>query len=205
MRIFKYQIDTVDLAKNVVKYQKLNVPENYKLATLYKYCTTNQLQNAHNAINDVDATVEIFTFTQFWNKRKDYIKYINWERIRALQTNSTAVQANDINDSDTDDDSTSDDSVETAVDSDTESNDEFALHWSTNTNFTGCESKSKFCETFQNINTRNANSQPTRLDVQVASNSVNSVMKSWRYIFTDHILNKIVKYTNDYEETYCKD
>ena len=156
-------------------------------------------------MNDVEATVKILTFTQFWNKRKDYIKCINWERILALQTNSTAVQANDINDSDTDDESNSDDSVEAALDSDSESDDEFSLHWHRNTNFTGFDSKSKFCETFQNINTRNAKTQPTRLGVQVAFNSVKSVMKSWRYIFTDHILNKIVKYTNDYGGTYCKD
>ena len=30
-------------------------------------------------------------------------------------------------------------------------------------------------------------------------------MKSWRCMFTDYILNKMVKHANDYGRTYCKD
>ena len=159
-------------------------------------------------MNDVEATVKILKFTNFWNKRKDYIKQINWERILALRTNrtnNTTIESNDINDSDTEDDSNLDDSVDDGLDSDTELDNDFSLHWEKNTNFTGVDSKTKFRETFQNINTRNASKQPTRLGLQLAINTVNSVMKSWRYIFTDHILNKIVKYTNNYGGTYCKD
>ena len=63
--IFKYQIDTIDLAKNTAKYLKLNVLDNYKIATLYKYCTNEELENAYNVLNNVLATVQLLAFTQF--------------------------------------------------------------------------------------------------------------------------------------------
>ena len=81
---------------------------------------------------------------------------------------------------------------------------EFALHWNKNTSFTGSDSKIKFAEIFQNTNTRNANAQPTRLGVQVGLNSANSIMKSWSCMFTDYILNKIVKCANGCRRTHYK-
>ena len=74
---FKYWINTIDLAKNTTKYLKLNAPDNYKFATLYKYYVNEELKNAHNALNNVLETAYILTFTQFWNRRKENMKCVN--------------------------------------------------------------------------------------------------------------------------------
>lgn len=39
--------------------------------------------------------------------------------------------------------------------------------------------------------------------LKVAGTSVNSPIKAWQYIFTDSLLNTIVKYTNDYGAVKC--
>ena len=106
LRIFKCQIDAIDLAKKTVKYPKLKAPDNCKIATSCEYCIKKELENAHNAANDMLATVQILTFTQFWNRRKEHMKCMN------------AVQGNDRNDSYADDESNSDDSIEAGFDSD---------------------------------------------------------------------------------------
>ena len=78
--------------------------------------------------------------------------------------------------------------------------------WTTNNHFDGVDSKTKFMSKFQDRATRSSTAnrnQPKQLRVQLSINSLNSVLKSWRCIFADHILNKLAQQTNDYGSTCC--
>ena len=67
-----YLIDTLVLARKVVKDLKLTGPENYKLSSLYKYCTkTNMTDRAHRAESDETATVRIFQYRTFFARRRN--------------------------------------------------------------------------------------------------------------------------------------
>ena len=39
--------------------------------------------------------------------------------------------------------------------------------------------------------------------LKISKNTVNSPLKSWINIFTEPLLNKIVRYTNDYDQEKC--
>ena len=47
----------MQLAQYSVRKNNLDKPNNYRLSTLYEYITSNELENAHTADADVDATV----------------------------------------------------------------------------------------------------------------------------------------------------
>ena len=69
--------------------------------------------------------------------------------------------------------------------------------WERNCTFDGVDAESKFDEWRNFRETRNGdNASP--LGLKCSINSVNSVNKSWRQIFTNNILDMIVKYTNEY-------
>ena len=94
----------MELAKKTIKELKLDEPDNYKLSNLYKYCTKKDIVNAHTADADVQATVDILRYTQFWNSRAKYIKGINKTRINNIINNNQQERTIN-NDSDTDTDS----------------------------------------------------------------------------------------------------
>ena len=79
--------------------------------------------------------------------------------------------------------------------------------WYKDSKFDGVDTKSLFENYFSHrYNTRelNKNKKPTRVGIQVSVNSANSPMKAWKQIFTDKILNFVVKQTNEYGSVVSK-
>jgi Exonuclease len=73
-----YILDTYEMARGCYVRYNMNAPENYKLATLYTYCTGLELgDNAHRADGDVAATIRILIFSRFWFHRLDFCHKID--------------------------------------------------------------------------------------------------------------------------------
>ena len=181
---------------------------------------------AHRAESDVTATVRIFQYRTFFARRRKFIfKIYDGQTIVPLESEHFPKNIpND--DSDTDASLLSNEEEEEEIsgsdcvsvgsfDSDTllESNilsQKFydQLHdttntelvipkWERNYTFDGVDAESKFDEWRNFRETRNGdNASP--LGLKCSINSVNSVNKAWRQIFTNNILDMIVKYTNEY-------
>ena len=144
----------MELSKKSIKELKLDEPTDYKLSTLYKYCTNQDIVNAHTADADVKATVDMLTYTQFWNNRKKYIKGINTNRINNIITEETTAN----NDSDTDSDSDNEDGLGIPNEDDESStpelvpvrNEKYSLQlWTINNHFDGIDSKTKIMNNFK--------------------------------------------------------
>ena len=56
-----------------MKDVELDLPPNFKLAALFKYCTKSVLVNAHQAEPDIAAPTTVFQFKQFFNERKEFV------------------------------------------------------------------------------------------------------------------------------------
>ena len=104
-----YLIDTLIVARNVVKESKLDPPNNYKLATLYEYCTKNVMEKAHRAEPDIAATIAVFQHKVFFKRRKDFVfKVLDDATIYAFYDDSDKPNSpNDNSDTDSDKDSIS--------------------------------------------------------------------------------------------------
>jgi DNA polymerase III alpha subunit (gram-positive type) len=77
-----YVIDTLELAKGSIERNEFPFPTNYKLVTLYNYCTNKDYSDeAHRALADVNATTEIFLHLPFWLERMNNVWKINKEGI----------------------------------------------------------------------------------------------------------------------------
>jgi DNA polymerase III alpha subunit (gram-positive type) len=88
LREMSFGLDTLVLAKNVVKQHRLPIPEKYTLGVLYYYVTNRELENAHRASVDVSATVEILQHPVFFENRCQYITKVN---IDGLPISSSAI------------------------------------------------------------------------------------------------------------------
>ena len=99
LSLFKFQLDTLNIAKYSVRQNKLNRPDNYWLSTIYSYITSKELENAHSADANVKATVDILRHEQFWKDRKTMLKTID---VTTIRQQSVSNNTSDCNDSDTD-------------------------------------------------------------------------------------------------------
>ena len=65
-----YVLDTMELARHVVRQIDCTIPDNYKLSTLQYYVTNEDVSDkAHRAMADVEATVKVLKFNPFWENR----------------------------------------------------------------------------------------------------------------------------------------
>ena len=118
-----YILDTLMLAKHCVQLNNLPVPDNYKLSTLFNYCSNNELgDKAHRADVDVKATHQILIHKPFWNFRLDKIYKIDgFGKVDKRYTTQQSVVPiintfSPIDDSDTDSSSSSDSSTTKSID-----------------------------------------------------------------------------------------
>ena len=75
-----YLLDTLELARGTIERNGLPFPNDYKLVTLYNYCTDKDFsEEAHRALADVNATTEILLYPTFWFERMNNIWKINSE------------------------------------------------------------------------------------------------------------------------------
>ena len=141
LSLFKFQLDTLNIAKYSVRQNKLNRPDNYWLSTIYSYLTSKELENAHSADADVQATVDILRHEQFWKDRKTMLKTID---VTTIRQQSVSNNTSDCNDSDTDQE---EDLEESDNEEETITNLSATLsstQWTLNTPFNGLDSESIF-------------------------------------------------------------
>ena len=192
----RFSIDTMLLVSHsiVAPSPRSDLPLNYKLKSLYSFVTGGEtVMNAHRATSDAKATVIILQYPMFWNNRKDSIFHINVEL--AGLTNG--------NDSDEDDDDESDDLSATESQSDMNENDVLTVESNemvAGLNGDRWERNGRFDPTSENVRVFDA----SRVGLKISPSNVHTPIRSWRQIFTNHLLNTIVQYTNDYGERHCK-
>ncbi len=74
--------------------------------------------------------------------------------------------------------------------------------WHRNTVFPGIESNVLFQEKLRSHSSvRLNNDEPPSIGLQCSKNTVNSPLKAWRHIWTNSLLDKIVKYSNQYGQS----
>ena len=169
--------------------------------------------DAHRAVCDVDATSQILIYPKFWHNREKWIMKVDCDgiidRTRVIVT-KVIPTPND--DSDTDMDDANDSESETDKrkskgvftrevmdeDENLQSIEDTSFGWVKDTGFDGIDSTALFTEAInKQYSTRDKNTS-FKVGIQCSVNSVNSPIKAWRQIFTNSILEKIVKYTNEY-------
>ncbi len=220
-----YVLDMLELAKGCAQQHDLIVPDNYKLSTLYNYVTTLQgIDNAHRAEADVLATVQILLFYRFWQERREYIRKVNTQgQVELRRTSQTTEIARPQGSPNDDSDTQEEDGyqTDTEMESDDEAvnpttdnnepdivigNDEHTVGWQRDTPFEGVDTTTLFTQEFQQRYTRTSSTSVVmQTGVQCSQNSINSPLKSWRQIFTNSILDKMVRYTNEYGENKLGD
>jgi DNA polymerase III epsilon subunit-like protein len=200
---FKGKIDTIDLVKHAIRGNAtIRVPENYRLATLYKLATGLDLEDGHRAINDANATLSILQAASFWAARKDVCKVII--NIADIAANNTPTSRPPIEeDSDTEAESDVDVEDDTPEDDEEEDDEDGIIgnRWKTDTPFVAPNVKARYDDVFTR-ETR-GNSERRLPGLKISRNSVNSPLKAWNYIFTESLFSKIVGYTNSYGQEKC--
>jgi len=197
---FKGKIDTIDLAKCAIRADStMRVPDNYQLATIYKYVTGQSLDNGHRAISDAKATLFILQCESFWAKRKEVCKAImNIPELGASNTPTSRPPVED--DSDTDGESDLEESDD-EQDKEEYIEDSHNGRWRIDAPFVAPDIKGRYDDVFTRA-TR-GRSDRTHPGIKISRNTLNSTIKAWSYIFTEHFLNKIATYTNDYGQEKC--
>jgi DNA polymerase III epsilon subunit-like protein len=198
---FKGKIDTIDLVKSTIRANiTMRVPDNYQLTTIYKYATGLEHDDGHRAKSDARATLAILTAESFWLRRKDVCKVITNNIANIATINSPTSRPPVEEDSDTDGESDLEESDDDNIDEEyieTNGNE----RWRMNTPFIAPDVERRYDDVF----TRETRSQSDRRHpgIKISRNTVNSPIKAWNYIFTEHLLSKIMKYTNEYGQEKC--
>ena len=187
-----YGLDTMLLANQVLPARGGDIPLNYSLNGLYNYITGQDIQNAHRALSDAHSAAVILQYNMLWQQRKKGVFVIDK---RAIGVNSD-IQRNNY---DSDDDEPEDDDSEEQITNVEEEQDNEDTHmeydergycWERNCNFDPSESSTIF---------------GAQAGLKYSASNFNTPIRAWRQIFTNYLLNMIVKYTNDYGEVHCKD
>ena len=112
-----YLLDTLELAKHAIQKDNLPIPDNYKLSSLYYYCTKSELgESAHRADVDVEATQKVLSYVPFWNLRLGKIYKIDgFGKVDMRKVFSYTVPLTSCNSPN--DDSDTDDSTDTVTES----------------------------------------------------------------------------------------
>ncbi len=178
--------------------------------------------SAHRASNDIDAMYEIVRYNKFWINKGNVIFKINTENGLAetmAATLRSTLTPND--DSDTEDDLADEgppptvgmmpvmiginETSENDESNEKEESTEDASGWLRDSGFDGIDSKVLFESSFEEkYKTRRQKSSATKEGLQCSVNTVNSPMKAWTQIFTEKILQRMVKHTNEYGNECCE-
>ena len=212
---FGFGVDTLELARKAVKEDKtLGVPLNYTLQTLYEYVapsSTNKQMTWHRAIADVNATGTVFRFKPFWERRKELVfRFMGRnENERGMQEAARRVLNLSVPVQDQIDDSDvsvqSHNSLSSSSDDDDTDDDGNSLgdRWQREAEFRPTDPRPQ--QLFEDYCTSRASrSQRLTIGLQCSTMEVNTPIRAWRQIFTGHLLDKIVSYTNEYGRVHAK-
>jgi DNA polymerase III epsilon subunit-like protein len=188
-----YTLDTLHIARDVFSGAAAAKPTNNKLATLYQFFTGSQLEGNHRALEDVKALYTVLRKPILWNRRAFHVKFHKeHQRLPPLPTNDSD------NDNESDSDSDLDAEPDNDVSDDSSDEDIAALgdYWRSGDFYPPRDPQELFAE----YSTSSNRSAKLKTGLQVPSSYANSPIKAWRLIFTNTILEKLVKHTNAYGE-----
>jgi DNA polymerase III epsilon subunit-like protein len=189
-----YTLDTLQIARDVYSAANTAKPTNNKLSTLYQFYTGSQLEGNHRALMDVKALYVIFRNPIIWNRRAVHVKFIKeLPTLPSLPTNDSDNDNEDIDDSD-------DDSVSSVHSNNNNNEVEHPVpsgdYWLEG-NFEPQRDPRELFEEY--VKSTNRSGKPMT-GLQVNPAYANSPVKAWRMIFTNTILDRLVRHTNSYGE-----
>lgn len=211
---FGFGLDTLQLARKAIqKDSSAGAPSAYNLAALYQFVTGTLPPTWHRALADVKATTSIFRFPIFWAMRNECVFQffgsdggeIGAVRAGLLVQPEVPVQ-HETNDSS--DSSRSGGSVSSSS-SDEDDDDGGGVaplplgdRWEKGADFEPTVPSPS--ELFQEHFTSIARSRRQRTGLQCSPIDVNTPIRAWREVFKNTLLEKIVKYTNEYGQIHAK-
>lgn len=225
-RRIHYGMDTLTIAKTAIKNDRtVGAPTGYSLPVLYQFVTGDLPDTSHRAMADVNATAAVFRF--FWHAREEAFFSIG-ERGGPYHPPSIRPNLLIENDSDdSDSDSEASHPGEEVVGADENSEEEadtedeplplsvpvpaeevtttivpLGDQWEKDCDYSPVEPHPM--ERFDNYQSATARGGRSKTGLQCSPFDVNSPIRAWRQIFTHTILEKIVKYTNEYGVVHAK-
>jgi DNA polymerase III epsilon subunit-like protein len=220
---FGYGIDTLQVARKTIKdHPKASVPTSYSLPILFQFISGVSPTLSHRAMADVKATMYVLRYKIFWETRQECV--FRFERPDDLPTPAVLPRPDDLptpavlptqhagEDNDDSDTSVSGDSQSSIGSSDDDSesssdteDDEFLTPsgdaWQNNANYSPLEAP---LEKFRDHFTSTGRSRRMKTGLQCSSIDVNTPIRAWREVFKNTILEKIVRYTNEYGQLHAK-
>lgn len=211
---FGFAIDTLRLAKYAIQQtiaRSVGVPTAYNLPTLFQFVTGQLPLTSHRANSDVDATATIFRFPIFWEKRKECVFQFFGREDQDVQAaaarllNQSVPIQDQVDDSDTSVSSASAGSLSSSSsDEETDDDDEpLGDRWQEGLDFDPPAGQ-KPTELFDATFTSSRRTSRTLTGLLCSPIDVNTPMRAWRQVFTNSILDKIVRHTNEYGRLHAK-
>jgi hypothetical protein len=212
---FGFGIDTLQIAQKAIKNNKsLDVPLSFQLGVLYQYVSGRQIEGWHRAAQDVNATISIFHFHHFWETRKECLFEFSGRNEEDTESEPSGddVQTNDALpralplECDNSDSGMSKDNVSISSNDSSDNNEPLCDlpmgdRWEVQAEYQPLVTP---MELFKEQSTSVARSRRDKQGLICNPISVNTPLRAWRAIFTDVLLHKIVKYTNEYGELHAK-
>jgi hypothetical protein len=197
---FGFGIDTLQVARRAIKENKsLDVPQSFQLGILYQYVSGREIQGWHRATADVKSTISILHFEHFWEIRKQCLFQFRGA------SDAGGGDKEVVDDSDS---GMSEEDEVSVSSSSSSSSEEEADHgaplgdrWEREAEY---QPSVPTAQMFKEATTSVARNRRQRTGLLCNPISVNTPLRAWRSIFTDVLLNKIVKYTNEYGEMHAK-
>ena len=199
---FGFALDSMRIAKDSGVRKRIcdEVPTKYNLKDLFKFVSGNNFETGHQAYEDVKATITILRHAPFWSNRKENLFQF------ALAARTLEPAAVDYSDKDDDDSShgeaTSMASEEQEDDEEDDTTVALGNRWEADAEFDPLQPTP--LELFEQHFTLNCRNQRKTTGLQCSPVDVATPAKAWRYLFTKSMLEKIVKYTNEYGVLHAK-
>jgi DNA polymerase III epsilon subunit-like protein len=211
---FGMAIDTLQVARHGIRTNPSHgIPSAFNLPTLYQFVSGMTPELSHRALADVKATATIFRFEIFWEVRKECIFFFRRPEGEGTVQPVDVVQQPVNDDSDTsatgDDGSRSGSSGEEedsgSESSETDNEDIFATPagdtWQQNVDYIPSEIP---LEKFKDHFLSSSRTRRERIGLQCSSIDVNTPIRAWREVFKNTLLDKIVRFTNEYGQAHAK-
>jgi DNA polymerase III epsilon subunit-like protein len=196
---FGFALDSMRIAKDSVRKRICtDVPTKYNLKDLFEFVSGQVFETGHRAYEDVKATITILRHAPFWSNRKENL----FQFAMAATTLEAAVDY-----SEDDDDSSNGEARSMASSGEEEEDDEedvvaLGNRWEADADFDPIQPTP--LELFEQHFTLNSRSQRKTTGLQCSPVDVTSPARAWRFLFTKSMLDKIVKYTNEYGLLHAK-
>jgi DNA polymerase III epsilon subunit-like protein len=192
---FGLGIDTLRVARKGIQDDKSGngVPTAYNLPTLFQFVTGSLPPTWHRAMADVQATTTIFRFPLFWETRKECVfRFFGRDEEEQVQDNN-----------DSSDDNSSQSTGQSSDEEDSDDEDvPLGDRWEQGSDFQPAVPLPM--ERFQEHFTSSGRSRRQRTGLQCSPIDVNTPIRAWREVFKNTLLEKIVRYTNEYGRVHAK-